>query len=624
MSIRNTMMLALIAAPFLSTTAWAGAGVNGAACLPSLAAAITAASSGDTIYVAPGTYTISNQTITKDLDIISANNTCNAATTKQVTFEGNNSDPMFTVAGAHVFFRDVTMKNNSVASGNGPILRVHSTGGIATLDNTVVKDGSTGDMGGCIDVHGDGTLALTNGSEVDHCDASGGGGGVRVDNGTVYLLSGTKIRRNSALGSDGGGIHSRASYLYLQGEVSDNSAVNGGGVYTPNSPNQGSTTLIGELSRNSASGSGGGFYSSDIFHDARFVSDALVEDNTAAKGGGAYLEYGTLTVSDQVEFVGNVATGKGGGVYIGTGATLDAAGDDIGDIRFDSNEAGSNGGAIAAYGDNVSLEFVTITGNEAGSFGGGVHLIKGSFSFSDAVTLDNVRLLNNVASSGGGLYTSGIDVDMASDFGSCDPTTLPKGRFCSEVRFNDADGGSGVGGGIRALNGATVDVKTTSFRGNEATQSGDAVSLKDSGTTVSLTNTLVTGHGLTRSAVRAANGSTLNVSASTFSNNGVPVDFVSGTSGSFHRNIVWNNFGTLSVTGITGNCNLLEDVGAAPTGSKNVVGNPSFDSSNSRSVYKLQSGSAAIDACGAGPINDLDGTSRAQGANYDRGAFEMP
>ena len=148
-----------------------------------------------------------------------------------------------------------------------------------------------------------------------------------------------------------------------------------------------------------------------------------------------------------------------------------------------------------------------------------------------------------------------------------------------------------------------------------------------SGSSVLVRNSLVWDHATGTSALWAESSADLDVRASTLVDNGVPADWDTGTTGAFHRNIVLDNSGTLGAGGISGDCNLL-DLGTAPTGSNNAFlasgAPPQFETTNARSQWMPTTTSAAIDACGAGPAVDIDGTSRAQGADYDRGAFERP
>ena len=96
-------------------------------------------------------------------------------------------------------------------------------------------------------------------SEIDHCDASAGGGGVAIYYGNFIQEAGSTIRRNSALSSNGGGVLAGVSTLVvIQGDLTANSAVDGGGLYTSNIAIIGGSTF----DNNTATGDGAGIHAS--------------------------------------------------------------------------------------------------------------------------------------------------------------------------------------------------------------------------------------------------------------------------------------------------------------------------------------------------------------------------
>jgi len=644
---RTTLVapLALVAlAAVLPAQAFAGvASINGVGACPevSLASAIAAAAPGDTIFVKPGTYVVAAQTISKELTIVSSDANCSAEVPDQVFFEGNNSDRMFTVTD-EVTFRGLTLRNNNAPTVDGPLIYV-SSGGHARIDDSLLRDGSTGGRGGCVYAFG-GHVTVMEDSEIDHCDASAGGGGVAIYYGNFIQEAGSTIRRNSALSSNGGGVLAGVSTLVvIQGDLTANSAVDGGGLYTSNIAIIGGSTF----DNNTATGDGAGIHASGGSVDMTDVTltnndadgqggaiytkaamdtwDITIRDNAAAAGGGVYVAGGSFDVRSAGVFETNTATGLGGGLAVIYGPSVLLRGDSPNDIVFDGNTAGGRGGGMATNSVDVTIENAKFVRNVSDRQGGGLYATYPSGTFAP-LEIVNTRFLSNSATHGGGVFSDGMDIAMSADFTSCDPSTLGKDRFCSEFRYNSATAASGHGGGLRAIGDAEIEVEATSFVGNTGASGGQAVSVKGGGGDVLLRNALVIDHS-GASAVQVTDLGRLEVFNSTFSDNAASVDYVSG-SGLFHYNLVVGNSGALNATGIVGNCNLMQAGSAGPTGSSNFplgpLVPPPFDATSTRSDYMPKDPSLAVDACSTGSSEDLDGTSRAQGADYDRGAFERP
>ena len=169
-----------------------------------------------------------------------------------IAFIGNGS---LTVSDSSVF-------NNNAGSGAG--IEVNGTGGNATLtigENMFITGNKSSDLG--------------NGS-----DADGGGGGIRVEgNARLFILAdGVFIAQNQAINGNGGGVQvvgpARADIgspgAGNAGVISDNHAVNGGGVSVDATQGSGTLTALrlfstdatrlARISNNVASNVGGGIY----------------------------------------------------------------------------------------------------------------------------------------------------------------------------------------------------------------------------------------------------------------------------------------------------------------------------------------------------------------------------
>jgi parallel beta-helix repeat protein len=138
----------------------------------------------------------------------------------------------------------------------------------------------------------------------------------------------------------------------------------------------------------------------------------VTENTSTSDGGGIFNNGGTLTMTD-CTISGNRTDGNGGGGIISFGGTLELNGCTI----TENTAPGSNsdGGGIFLFGSTAVLTGCTVSGNAAGDIGGGLLIIFGE------VTLDAAcRVTGNAANaddpeSGGGIYTTGATVTLASE-----------------------------------------------------------------------------------------------------------------------------------------------------------------------------------------------------------------
>ena len=213
-----------------------------------------------------------------------------------------------------------------------------------------------------------------------------------------------------------------------------------------------------DLRGNTARVAGGGVY---IENSTLHVVDSVVEQNTATyKGAGIASFFATVTVSGS-RLIGNTTLntdgdGNGAGIelYSSTGTLTDSF--------VSGNSAGSSGGGIdTENGSIVTLTGTTVSGNTA-PVGGGI------FNGGQSMTLTNSSVDHNTGEvgPGGGIFNDSADGDTALVINS------------SVVAFNRslaADGAPfGGGGGIFnfAESGNTASVVATHMllTGNSAPQ----------------------------------------------------------------------------------------------------------------------------------------------------------
>src|SRR5690349_1228431 len=227
---------------------------------PTIQAGINAASPGDTVLVAPGTYVENINFNGKAITVTSSNGAAstiidgNAAGTV-VTFNQNES------AGA--LLNGFTIRNGRALNGAG----IYIVAASPTIINNVITGNGGIDGAGILVAKG---APLIQGNTVTSNFQSGGSGwGAAIHiTGSNGLTSKTSLIGNTITnnhfdgGSSGGGISvDSASVLIQNNYISGNSAYNGGaGIFAESS---GLVTIIGNVITNNHSGGGGdggGFY----------------------------------------------------------------------------------------------------------------------------------------------------------------------------------------------------------------------------------------------------------------------------------------------------------------------------------------------------------------------------
>ena len=204
-----------------------------------------------------------------------------------------------------------------------------------------------------------GTITDNHVEKMSNC----GGGGVAAHTSGKFIMYGGEISCNTSDG-DGGGVGVvGASFEMHGGTISGNNAASGGGVCLWND----SFTLSGgEISRNTSNGDGGGVYFSGYTTngDTLTISDTMeISGNTAANGGGVYINSANLTVTGG-SISGNTATGSGGGVYF-NGSSFNVSGN----VSITGNKKGATSTGSETD-NNVYLptnKYITIVGALTGS-----------------------------------------------------------------------------------------------------------------------------------------------------------------------------------------------------------------------------------------------------------------
>ena len=344
------------------------------------------------------------------------------------------------------------------------------------------------------------------GNWTNPANTSSRGGGVAVS-GTGRLLTmdaGTMIRDNVA--HDGGGIYCRTNaQVLMEGSyVRANRAVRGGGLHITNgciAPLTSTATSSGRVRNNTAgepgNRAGGGIYVGTNGFVSILGSSSrrfLLTGNASVFGGGAIVSgnNGYLAI-DWADVDSN--QGAGGGLWCSN------TGSDVGliaqNIRVRNNNAGASSGGGVLVGSGCSARLhngVTISGNSAGAYGGGVYVtghltIEGGtqaarivnnnaesgggaavFFSSSRLNLDNVEVSGNTATDwGGGLFAryEGAEITMRRTLvGSACHSEF----YCSDLSFNILDAAiPDRGAAAAARDGGKIEIWGTYIEGNQGT-----------------------------------------------------------------------------------------------------------------------------------------------------------
>ncbi len=230
-------------------------------------------------------------------------------------------------------------------------------------------------------------------------NGSSDGGGISIESGASFEMSGGSISGNSTVGS-GGGIYTEASIQMTGGSIQKNETTgsnpsNGGGIYV----DRDLELYIegGEISENKATVNGGGIYA-EAGSIITCTEDSQINDNNAANGGGMYLMGASLSVEGS-EICGNEAS-YGGGIQFMNEAVVEV----VDNSRINGNTARSNGGAAYSYSTSsackITIKDSELNENQANN-GGALHTNR------PATITDSEVNGNTATTNGGAIYATG-------------------------------------------------------------------------------------------------------------------------------------------------------------------------------------------------------------------------
>jgi len=226
--------------------------------------------------------------------------------------------------------------------------------------------------------------------------------GSKTDAGAVldgFTITGGNASHSSLPHYLGGGVLHSSGAVFRDCTFRCNSARgDGGGMY-----NGGRPTLYNCLFIDNAAGDRGGgmlnWSSSPTLVGCTFINNVSLE----RAGGGMFCYSGsTLNVTDCV-FIRNRSNAEGGGIYVERGADLLLT-----DCVFERNTARKGGGGVETCCSPI-LKNCTFRENDSGDRGGGMH-----YGGSGNPVLENCTFVRNRGSRGGGMNSSGGDLELVS------------------------------------------------------------------------------------------------------------------------------------------------------------------------------------------------------------------
>ncbi|MDR2965153.1 MAG: DUF5018 domain-containing protein, partial [Treponema sp.] len=396
---------------------------------------------------------------------------------RKITLGENGS--MFTVSdsGTQLTIQGNSPTNTLTLQGkednNAALVTVSSSGAFTLGANAIITDNkrltTSSHNGGGVYVESGGAFTMTGGSITNN--TADRGGGVCVTGTGIFNMDNGIISGNSA-NSGGGGVvlwnipvSGGRGFIMNNGSITNNTTSNtsinttnygGGGVVVQS----GTFTMYnGTISGNSSAYNGGGV--STTGGNARFVMDSgTISSNTAAnRGGGVCMRSGTFTMNNG-EIKDNTAnSSEGAGVCVienGTftiedGAISAESGETISFLRVDSATMTLNirGGKIstttgyAIY--NFSGNLVSITGGEITATGTGTAIRTGLGSI-------NISGSKVMATTGYAIYNSTNTVVTISGTNTItsanDTATIYSTDNNGAVRISNASGLSNTGTGL--------------------------------------------------------------------------------------------------------------------------------------------------------------------------------
>ena len=410
--------LAAMAISLSCVRAAEAATINVPADQSTLQQAITAASNGDTVLVAPGTYHENINFLGKAITVASTGGP------SVTTIDGGGTESVVTFSSGEA--NSSVLEGFTITNGNASVYNLYSGGGIAifyaspTIKNNVITNNAA---------------------------CSGGGIGLYVSpNAVIKYNLVTQNSGGTCAGATGGGIY-----------------IEGGGV----------AQIIGNTISKNTSGSGGGMFLDDA--GTPTIRDNVITGNSTSRGGGIATVNQTQGVIVQNLIMANV-TGKPGQEGQGGGIWLSVPNGSIGPMTINNtivaNQAGEGSGVyVGGFDAQTALYNNLIIGSAGqsamycdGSYGQTPKTLYNNDAFSPSGT-GFAGVCSGIAGTNGNISSDPLFLNATSDFrllyGS--PAAGTGNSGAPVLPLNDLDGNprlvnGAIDMGVYELQPATVSL----------------------------------------------------------------------------------------------------------------------------------------------------------------------
>lgn len=370
--------------------------------------AVDNASSGDNIYVYPGTYTGTGAEVVKvDKEI----NLIAETSLGEVIIDGQGWRRCLTALG-----RDADTTTGFIGISNFTLLN-----GLAQFGQALNSEHGGG-------IYAEGFVSIQS-CKISSCHSQGNGGGLAIFNPSLYggttnptgndshpytlVMAPAIVVENCLSDGEGGGIWNWESYLWLEcAYIQQNDAYGrGGGIaahhwYTDNGATMliraHSTDLPTEIWGNASKGDGGGIFCEGSKGLLWLEKVEIVGNRALAGDGGGACLFNARAMYRDVMVAHNDADQ---GISGGHGGGIAARASSISHNYFDTsltlleNTADSGGGGIYAKASELKLGAAQLEGNQTLGKGGGMAIIS-----CTAFALEGCTFLENIGRVAGGLY----------------------------------------------------------------------------------------------------------------------------------------------------------------------------------------------------------------------------
>ena len=400
--------------------------------------ALNAAHSGDTILVQSGLY---KENIfwpnTDSLMLISSAGALNTIIDGQLLGSVVTIANLRSMIDTATLIEGFTIQNGNINGYGGGIYILDAS---PRLSNLVIKGNSSLSCGGGVAVQNGNPIIENCTIQDNYMGASygQGGGGVYVDSGNVQIRS-TLISQNTSDKIGGGLLISSSQVQLINCLITENRADYGGGVASYSSTIVYAGTKIeanGVLDYTGNFDSGGGIYQSG--GKIITLGNLYVENNEAVRGGGIYLDSYDDTLQN-VTLIGNRARAYGGGLAsLGCQAVISSLLVYRNQVDYSGTDYGGSG--IAIFGPPSPQISNCIIAENLSPTGIGVFVGDGNPSFISCQIVSNSILATKV--------------DYPNSFGP---------SFQSSNIISATTGGSSA---IKLVSGAQISLHNSNLEGN--------------------------------------------------------------------------------------------------------------------------------------------------------------